>query len=92
MKSMKIVTRYQNIFFLCLFALLIQSQVRAEGNESKNIQVICPNKTDTRILSFDAANNLWCDSVVSDVCHPIPLDVARQVCKRPYAISLLQRN
>ena len=85
---MNIITRYQKTFFLCVFALLLQSQARAQDGQSKNIQVICPNKTDTRILSFDAAKNLWCDSVVSDVCRPIPLDVAKQVCKRPYAISL----
>lgn len=75
---------------LLLFVLLntVNAQTSLELDESKSVQVICPNKVDKRILSFDPIQDRWCDTRLGDFCKHRQLDAARRVCKKQYAVAL----
>ena len=63
-------------------------EISLELDGLKNVRVICANKADKRILSYDAVQDRWCDNTVPNFCKHRQLDAARRVCKKQYAIAL----
>lgn len=63
-------------------------EINLELGESKNVRVVCPNKEDKRVLSYDATQDRWCDITVPGFCKHRQLDAARRVCKKQYAVAL----